>query len=630
MFISDRKRIANIFKAITLLAVTFPLSPLLTSQAFAEEATEEANAENKCDPKSPPTLSSDQLLRATRLTIADGLLDARSKERRYSLQLEWDWLPRQRDSLRNSARRNFVIPTKITIPNEALGEPSTLSRYLSPEQKELLENVLLINDLEEFDASNSNYQNFWFERTGLGFQYLRTPSAGISAAEYYDIHRENLILTNLLSSEGVEFYFSLDDENGRNFDAEIIGDFKVYSEEEKSFVANRNINWEISIYKFSDNFVDVLKDNEEVNYYRIAIKAILEEFEIRFPTDTPSDLAVKAYTSVKFNDNVLDDLSSPSSLLFSPIEVALPDPSVDSENSTYWNVDGLGTELEACLGPLRPILSGIASTGFLSSQNSDFNSGALIDFDDGEIHPFIGANFEALSLTDNISSGILFGVEPNEDSSIFLGPSLQAGMLTLSAGALLTSEGSDLDTNFSGAISLDLSPLLGSQPDVKLLELESNQAGGDWFNAINLVTENLAMVHLLLYGDRPGVCDQIGLERVFDVEESSEANNPIFSGLFSFIVKEPSEDSSETGMALDDVFFLDDISFIYPGDYRYVLPKGSEDCLVYQGGQHIKDIQNVTVQIDDSGAMNSLTRFYNDPIFLCQRGNLACAVRARG
>ncbi len=553
------------------------LTIIYLSACFANPLTlKNADAAEDSQDNSPSLKGAN--VRILRLAIVKAFTDVRQKLRRMSMRLEWDLLPEERESIREAARNNFVKPITITIPNDSLGNPGW-TRHLSKYAREKLKKALFVDKLSPFNyvASLEGFRNFWVKSNGQGAKLIREEIEDpLLAKEFYSVMLEFNIINFLLQSRGIEYYF---DVSG----VPVIGDFPR--------IRSKDITWVINIYEFK-------KGN--TSYYRFSIKAVVKNFELRFPASLPTaSKNANLFAAVRFKPRKKDTVTlppltlKPKVLLTPPIPIGpLPEPGQNFPKEWDWDNSSIAKELKATLGPLGTQVSGLISAGFLSgTQNATFIGGTVLDFDDGEIKPLVGANWEVLNFGSNLSGGFLFGVEPSTDASIFLGPSIQADLLTISAGARLSGGDDSIETDLAGVVSIDLSRLSGSRSNIKPIELKpgENVAGGNWFKAIDLVTKNLAMVRLTLKGD----------------QECGEPNEKL---------------QLEPGIPID--FQEDGISFLMKGEYKYKIP---ENCNLYRGGNLIAPY---TTENIPAGPLYPLSEPSN-PLYICKKTNIKCIQKAK-
>ena len=539
-------------------------NPLTLKNANASEDSQS----NSSSTKNTPSLKGANF-RTLRLAIVKAFTDVRKNVVRMSTSLEWDLLPDKRESIREAARKDFVIPTTITIPNDSLGDPAKWTQYLSQDARKKLQKALFVDDLSQFKAKKSRqgFEKFWTDRNGPGAQLIRRDITDpLLAHEFYGVYIEFNIISNILESSGIEYYFDVDG-------VTTIGSFPRTS--------SKDIKWVINIYEFR-------KEQTNIKYYRFTVKAVVDNFELRFPASAANNQKATLYAAVRFkNDNIK---LKPKALLTNNIPIPkLPD--IGENFPKEWKDNAAITkELTATLGPLGTQVSGLINAGFLSgTKNATFIAGTVLDFDNGEIKPLAGANWELLNFGRNFSGGFLFGVEPSNDASIFLGPSIQADLLTISAGTRFSGGEDSIETDLAGVVSIDLSRLSGNRSNVEPIKFNSgdNVIGGDWFKAIDIVTEKLAMVRSTLKGDKR--CTKLTLE---------------------------------PGIPIDFTETEDKISFLPEDEYKYSIPEG---CNLYQGG---KIIAPGTPKYIPAGKLFTLSE-PRKPLYICRKTNIICEQKAK-
>jgi hypothetical protein len=278
----------------------------------------------------------------------------------------------------------------------------------------------------------------------------------IKSAGYISMVNERSILSTILQSRGIEYALNL----------------RAGLEPEVPDFADNNINWEIKIYKYSWS--------KNFSYYRFSIKAKVARIEKNnFLVDKPG---IKFDARIKFkNSATLTSITNPyfSAEHLNGNVKFVEDPNFKAAAAVTAN------QIEDSLSALTGIFNiigggsqlGTISQGLLGgTDNSSIISGGLFNFGSGRIDPLIGVNREIGKIGD-ISAGVVYGVGLGQKTSLFLGPSLQESIFTVSAGLTLgASQQSDL--GFAGLISVDLSRVSGSKKDVNTIELSSSRVGG--------------------------------------------------------------------------------------------------------------------------------------------------------
>ena len=539
-----------------LRQITFATLWSLTVLFTPFQLIQKANAESTdSEDKGKVVLESLQKFKPWRLAIAKGFIDFSQKIKQVDFNLEWELLAD--DYLEDTiARREFIIPETIIIPNEDLGDPDKWNKHIkSPKAREMLQRALCVDDLSKWQLGESlqNFNKFWLfnensneilpcGKTGRGNRLVRKEK-NLSAANYYGLGRDYTVISSLLASKGIEIYFRVPEEN-------VLGKSNWISSENDDV----DIKWKIKIYEFKTG---------DVYYYRYTAQAIVEDFRLRFRAEETKSTLQFSIKSQEDSDVVL----LPYALLTKDLEInpanigddLLPEELGLGEQE----INATNQQLDATLGFVGNQVSGLVTGGLLAgTEDADIIGGALVDFDDSEIEPLLGANLNLLDLGSVGSGGLLFGIEPSDDVSLFLGPSLQFSIFTLSPGFRLTGD-DDLESSFAGVFSLDLSSLIGQKPEVKTLEIDDsqNETGTEW-DRIHYVynqylEDNLTILYLTLNTENLGGKlpeEAFCLRRIKD---KNERDIPPISQEIPELIKSDGE-----------------IYFIPQGTYEYIVHQG--------------------------------------------------------
>jgi hypothetical protein len=135
---------------------------------------------------------------------------------------------------------------------------------------------------------------------------------------------------------------------------------------------------------------------------------------------------------------------------------------------------------------------GLVSNNFLGgTNNTSIITGGLIN--DKVAQPIIGVNLELLDLGSSKAGG-LFGIGLTDNNSLYIGPSFQYSILTLSAGARIFDKKDSTRVEPAGVISFDLSQVIGGKQENKKIELDRSKVGGDWGKASEEIVKDLVLV----------------------------------------------------------------------------------------------------------------------------------------
>ena len=411
--------------------------------------------------------------RAIRIGFIDGIIQYINNSARTRIKLEWEPLPVDKNIVK-AARKYGYKPVKITIRNEDLENNKWITK-ISEEQRRTLEEALESPNLETLSTSSS----FWDLKNQEVINLLKTSSLG--PVDYLGLIRDRNVLVTLLESNGISYSLEI-------------------PKSEFIRISDKKINWNISVYKF------VIQQKPEIAFYRFGVKAVVDPFEISI-SDTSSEkkiqLKLEAGISFKQSDKLIGLSDNARDFVFK-----FP-KKVDLDKTTEGLIDKLKTnnapnELEGFLtffggsGKLGEVIS----KGLLGgTKNTSIVSGGIIDFEGGEISPLIGVNSKIANF-GNTSAGILFGAGLDEKTSLFLGPSLQASIFTLSAGGLAVEGNKNPQIRPAGLISVDLSRLTRSQKVNKTLKIENTELGGNWGQVSEKLFENLTLIEWKFTSDK--------------------------------------------------------------------------------------------------------------------------------
>jgi hypothetical protein len=392
----------------------------------------------------PPT-PIDQPSSAIKAIVQNGVVEYIKGVKKARISLEWNPLPVNEKLVDSLIQYKKVDSFPRT---EEINQNNNRNVACGLISKDLLYEVLGVRNNSSCDRLETD-KNLQQRELDTLFSV-----GGISPAEYIAMSRERTILRTILTSKGIEYAFNLTN------DGEIEApDFK-----------DKDITWQIKIYK--NIWPSAPSD---IYYYRFSIKAIVKPFDKNVLSNNQrvafnARIRIKDLEKQTSIPNRFFSVTNTSTII--PELINSPDTtkiaSEAAKNFTnlsgIFNIVGGGSQL------------GAATQGLLGgTENSSFISGGLLDFTNGGVDPLIGVSQEIGKIGD-IGTGIVFGVGLGEKTSIFLGPSLQTSIFTLSAGATLGAK-KQSDVNFAGLISVDLSRLTGSKTDVNTIKVDNPSVG---------------------------------------------------------------------------------------------------------------------------------------------------------
>lgn len=402
------------------------------SIAFAEETSK------------PTTI--EQVPSAIKATIQDGVIRYVNGVRKAKFALEWNPLPVNDNLVNSLIQYNKVGHYSITINQKNANRNILCSS--NPQDINIIYEALGVSNSGDCNRLNPN--------TSLQDEEIKTLFAteGIKPSEYISMSQERNILKTILQSQGVEYAFNI----------------KKEGEIEVPDFSDKNIDWKINIYKYKWR-------NSNLSYYRFSIKAVVKPFEKSVLFSDEQDK-----TNIKFHARLkVKNLNQQTSIPNEYFYVQKLDGTVPAQISgANEELKKRKSELDTRFSNLEGIFSivggvsqlGSVTQGFLGgTDSSSIISGGLVDFSNGGIHPLVGVNQEIGKVGD-ISTGVVVGVGLGEKTSIFLGPSIQSSIFTISAGATLGAK-QQSDLGFAGLVSVDLSRLSGSKTDVNTIAVRN-------------------------------------------------------------------------------------------------------------------------------------------------------------
>jgi hypothetical protein len=510
-----------------ILALAITLSSLLATPLWAADE--------------PPVQQTQEYGRALQLTIQGAITNFAKNIAQARIAIQWDLIPPD-SNLKlvlkskgdippleqiDPSASGAVPPIKFTIHNSSLGIGNRWIDEISPEGRKVMLEALHVEcrSLEAFkqcydpNKSRVAFDQYWKYSESPNDRNQRSHSESIggdaadqrlTADQYYRQIRDFQIVSALLQSQGITL--SLQEINKRlintNLGSVSTSPLKISAD---------NILWDFVVYK------STLPNSQDVNYYRFTVSARLDRtLELTVPnTDSLSkdekDKGLTLQCDVtlagnQINSNLL--LETTQKLIkFSPqgdkLVANLNENEAASNLTTRLGIFGNATRLSD-LG-----------AGLLSrASNTSLVTGGLIG--GTNLESLVGVNF-ALDRSQDLVPGVLLGISPGSSSSVYLGPSLQTGALTLSAGGRFTDNGNSLSVGWGGVVSLDLSRLF--EDDAKPVTLTSTGSGGGWREVSEeLLKEDLAFLRYTL---EPPSIVSVALMRIKDGEGKYLASKEI-------------------------------------------------------------------------------------------------------
>ncbi|BAZ69750.1 hypothetical protein NIES4106_45280 [Fischerella sp. NIES-4106] len=450
------------------------------SQTQTNQQTQEQNSQtqtNNPDNNNKPGLESepDLLPRAIKLSIVNGVIEYLQNTKRVTIGLEWSLLPAD-EILLESAREYYEKDEPITcsIGNDNLGKSNKWIENLSEKCQQRLREALMVSDLKTLNSdpnSQIKFQKYWNpEENEDGVQLVRQGS--ITASEYFGLLRDNIQVTNLLQSKGISYSFDVSGATPQ-------GQFPR--------ISDQDITWDMKIYRFAV----ARPQNQPIYIYRFVVKAIIEPFNLTFVKAEKTDANLNVAISFKKGEETVG--LSNRKLIAEPIPIEIKMANGQQANLKKIEDAKAFTQLNTVLSFFgSPDLSQIVSNNFLGgTNNTSIITGGLIN--DKVAQPLIGVNLDLLDLGSSKAGG-LFGIGLTDNNSLYIGPSFQYSILTLSAGARIFDKKDSTRVEPAGVISFDLSQVIGGKQQNRKIELDRSKVGGDWGKASEEIVKNLALV----------------------------------------------------------------------------------------------------------------------------------------
>ncbi|MFB2771396.1 hypothetical protein ACE1AT_19225 [Pelatocladus sp. BLCC-F211] len=471
------RRIVFVFISLFLniVEIQFVQAQTQTNQQTQTQnsQTPNNNPNNNTKPGLEP--EPDLLPRAIRLSIVNGVIEYLQNTKRVTIGLEWSLLPAD-EILLESAREYYekYEPVTCSIRNDHLGKSNKWIENLSEKCQQRLREALMVSDLKTLNSdpnSQTKFQKYWNpEENGDGVQLVR--QGAVTASEYFGLLRDNIQITNLLKSNGISYSFDVSGATPQ-------GQFPR--------ISDQDITWDMKIYRFAV----ARPQNQPIYIYRFVVKAIIEPFNLTFvkAENTKADLNI-AISFKKGEETVgLSNLK----LIASPIPIEIQMEKGQQTNLKKLEDAKAFTQLNTALSFFgSPDLSQIVSNNFLGgTSNTSIITGGLIN--DKVAQPIVGVNLDLLDLGSSKAGGLL-GIGITDSNSLYIGPSFQYSILTLSAGARIFDKKDSTRVEPAGVISFDLSQVIGGKQQNEKIDLDKSKTGGDWGKASEEIVKDLALV----------------------------------------------------------------------------------------------------------------------------------------
>ncbi|TBR60577.1 hypothetical protein B4U84_06895 [Westiellopsis prolifica IICB1] len=470
------RRIVFVFISFLLNVVETPFVQAQT-QTNQQTQTQNSQTQNSQTPNKKPGLESepDLLPRAIRLSIVNGVIEYLQNSKQVTIGLEWSLLPID-ENLLESAREFYEKdePVTCSIRNENLGKSNKWIEDLSEKCQQRLREAFMVSDLKTLNSdpnSQIKFQKYWNpEENGDGVQLVKQGS--VTASEYFGLLRDNIQITNLLKSKGISYSFDVSGATPQ-------GQFPR--------ISDQDITWDMKIYRFAV----ARPQNQPIYIYRFVVKAVIEPFNLTFAKadNTKADLNV----AISFKRGEETVGLSNLKLIASPIPIEIQMKKGQQTNLKKLEDAKAFTQLNTALSFFgSPDLSQIVSNNFLGgTSNTSIITGGLIN--DKVAQPIIGLNLDLLDLGSSKVGGLL-GIGLTDNNSLYIGPSFQYSILTLSAGGRIFEKKDFTRIEPAGVISFDLSQVIGGKQQNRKIELDESKVGGDWGKASEEIVKDLTLV----------------------------------------------------------------------------------------------------------------------------------------
>jgi hypothetical protein len=419
---------------------------------------------------------------ALKLGIGSGIIEYINNARQIKVLLEWEPLAITDSLIQQSTYQDFTI-TKLKIRNKDLENNDWTRSINSNDLPEVLK-AFNVDNLDRLKQLTPKVD------PALALLELKT----LKSSEYLQMQQERNVLKALLASKGVKYSFGLKPTENAILSPEFI---------------DGNITWYVDIYSFKKKDANI--------YYRFTAKAVVDPLEIRVTDNIINTTQKKIFYSVRFK---LKDGSVITN------QIVTNEGAVDAPIKKDRVATNSKEAITAALTPLNGFLSIIggsenlaaAAQGLLGgTENTSIVGGGLVGFKNTRVSPFIGVNQEIGKVGNSITGGLLFGIGTGDRTSLFVGPSLQASIFTLSAGATVGSEANS-EINFAGMIAIDLSRLTNSRKDSTFTQV----AIANQLNTLSNIRDEIINKYTLInYKSK----DTILLTRICDQNNSNIPEN---------------------------------------------------------------------------------------------------------
>lgn len=443
-----------------------------------------------------------QLPSAISIGVIDGIIRYVSNERRIKVAIQWEPLPPTDSLLEQSTTQDFskIKIIKLKINSNDFESGKWTERIHSDDRS----TVLKAFNVNSFDQLTRSLDEIKPDFTSL-------KASGLEVSKYMSMVREKNIIRALIASKGVEYSFGLKPRRNTILSPD-------YSD--------KNVTWHIDIYPFKGNTGE---------YYRFTAKAVIDPLDVRVTNemlDVSDGNNRRTFYDVRFKlkKNIP---GKPSNIIASGLQAVVVPDVVNEGRSGLTN---LSSDLKESLLPLSGFLSIIGGVeklgetveGLLGgTENTSIVAGGLVGFKEGGVSPFIGVNQEIGKIGDDVSGGILLGIGTGDRTSLFVGPSIQSSVFTISAGATVGTQVNS-EVNFAGMIAVDLSRLTNSKKNPSPTPINVSEHGGFFGASTDAIINKYTFLE---YTAPPGIklhriCDENN-KKILDEDKKSGVTIPL-------------------------------------------------------------------------------------------------------
>jgi len=475
---------------LPLLCFLLVLCASFCTRAGGNETNDEGPTEISGLRKKGPDLT------AITLGVRDGMARYVKGSRAADITISWDLIPTDRLLRLDAVRENVEVATFV-LPNSALkaspdsrnerGTASGAPHGSDPQGTAEFEcdmlhaahaklvSAMKKGNLDGFSAEewNEAFLRCWAAPGSPGAKILE--EGRVTPRHYYGLLRDHALLHYVLSGHALEFVL----------DMEELDEVKIIDEE---------IEWHIRQYRF------VRYDGQgyELPFYRYSVRAVAEPVEVVLADAETDEITLRATASWVSAEGV--SILSPT-VESEPTRLGLSPPEGAGGLGEAKSPNYLEAILSFSTGGFG--LGDLAHEGFLAgSEHASIVTGAFVG--EGRVSQLLGANYE-FNPTGTPRIGMMLGLDLGDINSLYAGPSLGFGVFQFSVGAGIAqgNVNGKIEAESAGALSIDLSRLIGKRGSVTELRLHSSMARGGWGKASDDVfgrVGSLGMVRFTLEG----------------------------------------------------------------------------------------------------------------------------------